>query len=259
VALRSHEDPERFVIDRVVVLGAGLGQRLRPLTDDRPKCVVELAGEPLAVRMLRQFAARGCRHGVVVVGHQADRARAIIGPRVDTMDVSFVENADYAVTNTMYSALLAAASLEGGAYLVEGDIACGDEVVARLIAADPSLSHWAADPWTPRHTGSRLLVDRSGRIIRQEIWRGVTTGDTTDMWKSAGMLKLSPDGASTLIDALRDEAAAGHRAIYYDDVVGRHVDRFDLRILDLTGAPWVEIDDLADLAEARRLFEGTAP
>ena len=117
-------------------------------------------------------------------------------------------------------------------------------------------SHWAVSAWTPAHSGSRLrTAGHDRRIVGQEIWRAATVGDTTGLWKSAGMLALSPAGAAALGVALGDEAADGRRNIYYDDVIGRHLDAVPLDVLDLGDAPWVEIDDLADLAEARRQFE----
>ena len=127
--------------------------------------------------------------------------------------------------------------------------------MARLVAAAPAQSHWAVDAWTPAHSGCRLAADATGRIIGQEIYRGRTAGPTPGLWKSAGMLKLSPAGAAVLAECLAAEAADGRRNIYYDDVVGKHVGRFDLHILDLAGAAWVEIDDLDDMAQARRLFD----
>jgi choline kinase len=242
----------------VVILGAGFGSRLRPLTDDRPKCAVSLAGEPLAARVVRQFAARGVTHAVVVVGHMAERARELIGAAtagVAGLRLEFVENRDFATTNTMYSTLIAMPALEGGGYLVEGDIAASDAAIARLTGASPTRSHWAADPWTPAHSGSRLHTDAAGRIVGQEIWRTATVGDCRGLWKSAGMLKLSVPGARAMAQSLTAEANRGQTNIYYDDVVGRHLGAFDLDILDLTSAPWVEIDDLTDMAQARALFE----
>jgi len=232
----------------VVVLGAGLGSRLRPLTDDRPKCAVTLAGEPLAARIVRQLGARGVKRAVVVVGHMADRARELLSAAAP--GVEFVENRDYATTNTMYSALLAIDALADGGFLVEGDIAASDSAVDRLVAG----RGWAADPWTPAHSGCRLRTD-GNRIVGQEIWRAETTGDTRNLWKSAGMLSLGPDDVAVLSRCLREEAAAGRTNIYYDDVVGRHMSEFRLDVLDLSGAPWVEIDDLADMEIARREFE----
>ena len=239
-------------MSHVVLLGAGLGARLRPLTDDRPKCVVEVAGEPLARRMLRQFAERGVKHATVVVGHFAARARELIGPTVGDLQVAFVENADYATTNTMYSTLLAIDALSSGGYLVEGDIIAADRVIDRLVGADPARSHWAVDAWTPQHSGSRLWTAGSRRIVKQEIYRANTTEDVPNAWKSSGMLRIAPATARQLAQLLRDEP---NRNIYYDDVIGKHVDTLEIDVLDLEGAPWFEIDDLHDMARARAMFE----
>lgn len=265
----------------VVLLGAGLGARLRPLTDDRPKAVVEIAGEPLAVRMLRQFAERGVTRALVVVGHFAERAKEIIGPRVtasggQSLEVSFVENAEYSTTNTMYSLLLGMPALAEGGFVVEGDIVASEGVIDRLLSASrgdaAARSRWAVDAWTPAHTGSRLTDDGSGHIVAQEIWRGATTGPTPHMWKSAGMLYLSASGAAHLAKALHFEADRDNRRIYYDDVIGKYLrpapaddnpmdpalhQPFAIDVLDLEGAPWMEIDDLNDMAQARAMFETT--
>ena len=239
-------------MSHVVLLGAGLGARLRPLTDDRPKCVVEVAGEPLARRMLRQFAERGVSAATVVVGHFASRARELIGDRVGDMRVGFVENIEYATTNTMFSALLAIDALAQGGYLVEGDIIAHDRVIDRLVGADAARSHWAVDAWTPAHSGSRLWTAGAQRIVKQEIYRAHTEAPVPDAWKSSGMLKLTAETARQLGQLLADEP---NRNIYYDDVIGKHVDKLAIEVLDLVGAPWFEVDDLNDMAQARSMFE----
>jgi hypothetical protein len=66
------------------------------------------------------------------------------------------------------------------------------------------------------------------------------------------MLKLTGETAKQLAQLLRDES---DRSIYYDDVIGKHVDKITIDVLDLEGVPWVEIDDLHDMAEARARFE----
>lgn len=243
-------------MSHVVLLGAGLGARLRPLTDDRPKCVVAISGEPLARRMLRQFAERGVTSATVVVGHFAQRARELIGESIGEMRVAFVENTDYATTNTMYSTLLAIDTLGGGGYLVEGDIVAHDVVIDRLAGADPKRSHWAADAWTRGHAGSRLWTAAgSRRIVKQEIYREPTTESVKNAWKSSGMLRLTGETARVLAQLLRDEP---DRNIYYDDVIGKHTDKLELDVLDLERMPWIEIDDLHDMAEARSMFEDAA-
>jgi choline kinase len=241
-------------MSHVVLLGAGLGARLKPLTDDRPKAVVEIAGEPLARRMLRQFAERGVKQATVVVGHFAQRAQELIGPRIGEMSIAFVENAEYATTNTMWSTALAIETnaLVNGGYLVEGDIVASDQVIDRLVGADPTHSHWAVDAWTSDHSGSRLWTSGGARITKQEIHRARTKAAVPNAWKSSGMLRLTGETAAQLGKFLRAEP---DRSIYYDDVIGKHVHALAIDVLDLQGAEWVEIDDLFDMAQARKLFE----
>ena len=238
-----------------VILGAGFGSRLAPLTDDRPKCAVTLAGEPLSVRMLRQLGERGVRHGVVVVGHMADRARELIGARIGDVAVEYVENRDFAKTGTMYSTLVGIPALSAGGYLIEGDISASEGVIDRLTGADPALTHWAVDPWSSKHDGSQLKADEGGRIVGQAYLRQKTPGPVPGAWKSAGMLKLSPNGAAVMHEYLKKEADAGNRNVYYDDIVAKHIGAFDIRVLDMTPHVWVEIDNLDDMAEARANFE----
>src|SRR5688500_15943378 len=190
-------------MSHVVLLGAGLGARLRPLTNDRPKAVVEIAGEPLARRMLRQFAERGVKRATVVVGHFAQRAQELIGPRIGEMDVAFVENADYATTNTMWSTALAIDALANGVYLVEGDIVASEKVIDRLVGADPARSHWAVDAWTSDHSGSRVWTSGGTRITKQEIHRARTKAVVPNAWKSSGMLRLTGETATQLGKFLR--------------------------------------------------------
>ncbi|MBK7538106.1 MAG: NTP transferase domain-containing protein [Myxococcales bacterium] len=146
----------------VVLLGAGLGARLRPHTDDRPKCVVEVAGEPLAGRLLRQLAERGVTKATVVVGHFAERAKALISAylrsRAARLDLRFVENREYDRSNTMYSLLLAMDALADGGFVVEGDIIASEAAVDALTAvasgARALRSYWAVEAWTAEHSGS---------------------------------------------------------------------------------------------------------
>lgn len=253
----------------VVLLGAGLGARLRPHTDDRPKCVVELAGEPLAARLLRQLAERGVDRATAVLGHFAGRARTVLeAHRHHGQTLRTVVNSEYDRTNTMYSLHLAMEALTDGGFIVEGDIIASEQAVDALVqaaAGTPARSWWAAERWTAAHSGCRLTTDDSGRLLEQEIWRQATIGSAGPgrrWWKSAGMLYLTAGDARILAEALARACAAGQRGVYYDDVIGAELrahgpEALALHVLDLGTTPWMEIDDAHDLAAARALFEQT--
>lgn len=115
---------------RAVILAAGQGTRLRPLTDDRPKCLVEVGGKPILVRALESLAAAGVRDATVITGYRADRVRAL--------GVPTRHNPDFERTNMVASLFVAGDLLEGDDLLVVyGDVLFRPSIVEAL-ARDPA-------------------------------------------------------------------------------------------------------------------------
>lgn len=112
---------------RAVVLAAGEGTRLRPLTDDRPKCLVPFAGRPLLEWQLAALAAAGVDDVTVVTGY---RAEAI------TVGTRRVHNDRYADTNMVASLMCARAQLDGtdDVLVAYGDIVYEPRLVTALAA-----------------------------------------------------------------------------------------------------------------------------
>jgi len=109
---------------RAVVLAAGEGTRLRPLTADRPKCLVPFAGAPLLAWQLAALARAGIDDVTIVTGY---RAEAI------TVGTRRVHNEHFATTNMVASLMCAREQFDGGDDVV---IAYGDIVYEpRLLAA----------------------------------------------------------------------------------------------------------------------------
>lgn len=80
---------------QVVILAGGKGTRLAPLTDDRPKALVEIAGEPFCDRQLRLLRANGARRVLYAIGHMADRLRAHLGDGSGLgLEIAYVEDGD---------------------------------------------------------------------------------------------------------------------------------------------------------------------
>jgi len=73
--------PTNSIPKRAIVLAAGLGTRMRPLTDDRPKALVEIAGRPLIDHALDRLAAAGVSPAIVNLHHFADRLEAHLAAR----------------------------------------------------------------------------------------------------------------------------------------------------------------------------------
>lgn len=243
------------VVPRVkaVILAAGRGSRMGPLTEDGPKCLTPLAGRPLLQRQLAALRAAGVAEVGIVRGYKAHL--------LDGFGLSPFENTRWAETNMVASLASAAAWLREGPVIVSySDIFYSADAVTSLMAApgdiaityDPQwLGLWAqrfADPLTDaeafRLEGTRV-VEIGGRAASLDDIRG----------QYMGLLKITPL-AWRAIDAYRAGLAPEQR-----DTLD--MTRLLSGLIDHGGPPieavavsghWGEVDSASDLALYERLI-----
>lgn len=104
---------------RAIILAAGFGMRMVPINTEMPKGLLEVNGEPLIERIIKQLHEVGIKEIYVVVGFMKERYEYLI----DEYGVELVVNADYAVKNNLHSVYLVKEHLEN-AYIVPCDIWC---------------------------------------------------------------------------------------------------------------------------------------
>src|SRR5680860_32206 len=94
-----------------VILAAGIGSRLSPLTDNCPKCLLSVGGSVILERMIRNCLSCGISQFVLVLGHRADEIKAFVDKTFRGIRVTYVINERYRETNTGYSLMLAASAI----------------------------------------------------------------------------------------------------------------------------------------------------
>lgn len=125
---------------KAIIVAAGMGRRLRPYTDDRPKCMVEVAGKPILHRQLDALRAAGVHDVTVIRGY---RGRAIRAPR----GVRFVDNREFLTNNILMSLFSAGPELVGDVIVAYGDIVYHPALVQALVESPMSGTlvvdtHW---------------------------------------------------------------------------------------------------------------------
>jgi len=146
-----------------VILAAGQGTRLRPLTDDKPKCMVPYKGKPLIRWQIEALRACGLRDIIVVGGYLAHR--------IDAPEARLVINPRYAETNMVHTLFAAREHLRGGFTVVYGDILFRPGILRALLDAPHDIA---------------VAVDLRWR----ELWERRMADPLAD----AETLKLAPDG-----------------------------------------------------------------
>lgn len=109
-------------VQTAVILAAGLGTRLRPLTNDRPKCLVEVDGKPMLQRMLEEVVNAGFSRIVIVSGYHADILNAWLQANPQPIPVELVHNEVYDTTNNIYSVFKLIPVVQEGFVLIEADL-----------------------------------------------------------------------------------------------------------------------------------------
>ena len=116
------DDTRNDQITTALLLAAGSGFRLRPLTDDQPKCLTEIDGIPILERLVDCLRQQGFKRLVVVVGYLEHRIRQFLGEWQDGLSIEYVVNPQYRTTNNIYSLWLAREAVQEPFLLIESDL-----------------------------------------------------------------------------------------------------------------------------------------
>jgi choline kinase len=257
---------------KVIIVAAGRGRRLGQQTEDIPKCMVRVAGQPILHWQLRAFAAADITNIVMVRGYLGDR---IDGGRAA---LSFVDNPNWAHNNILASLLCAADHLPDGFFFSYCDIVYTPQVVARLAAraratnaAPVSLiidRRWA-DAYQDRtlHPVSEAeltLLDEQGRVAR--VGKGAVARERA-VGEFIGLAHFSAVGAAALRAVWDGALSAGGleapfglastlRQAYLTDALNALADQ-DIRLEPVfIDGQWREIDTPQDLAATEETVAG---
>lgn len=240
-------------IQTAIILVAGLGNRLKPLTNQTPKCLVPVNGKPILFNALNHLANHGITKVVLVVGHLADTIRTAVGETYRGMTIEYVYNPLFEHTNNMYSLWLARDSLEQGVLLLEGDVFFEEKVLSSLLNTE-ARSYWAADAFSKFRDGCMLTSLEDNSISRIEIVRQPLAEYSNNQHKSGSLLKILPELGRQFSRWLSLEVKAGNVNIYYDLVLAKHLPRQTLFIHSIRDQKWMEIDTPEDLEQAQQIF-----
>ncbi len=238
-----------------MLLAAGMGSRLAPLTDKRPKCLVTVGGVPILKRFVRALDGHGFERLVIVTGYRAEMISGYLGKRFGGMAVEYVASPLYATTSTIYSLWLARPLVDESFLLIESDVVFDDHLLAPLLEPD----HIAVSRQLPWMSGTTVTLDPSGRVsafyspppgVYHEHCRAA------DHFITVNLTSLGRDTWSEASERLDHYVRAGRTGIFHD-VVFADMTATGRRIWSAVLFPterWYEIDTPADRAAAELLF-----
>jgi choline kinase len=236
-----------------VILAAGAGRRLRPLTDDLPKALLPVRGEETILDLAVANLARvGIEEVTIVAGYAEGRIldRVPWLRREYGLAIDVVSNPKAEEWNNAYSLWCARAAFRDGALLVNGDTVHPASVEERLLESREQELMIAVDQAKP--LGDEEMKVRVSEIgLLERIHKSIDP--STAHGEYIGLTLIEPEAAAALADALE---ATWRRdpSLYYEDGFQEYADRGGrIGIAPIGAVEWVEVDDHADLARAREV------
>ena len=230
-----------------VILAAGLAKRLRPLTDEKPKCLLEVGGKTLLQRTVDAMISASVKEFVVVTGYRENMIREFLTVNYPLSIINFIDNVDYEHNNNIFSLWLAMQQLHGQeVLLMDSDILCDPEAVRRVAKkTNPAL---AMQQHELGEEEMKIVVDKAGRIT--EISKTCNPADA--IGESVGIEKMTAEYTEAIYQELRkmilDEVLID---IFYERAFERLIPQgHTFEVVDTTDLFSYELDTPEDLAKA---------
>jgi len=237
---------------KAVILAAGMGTRLRPITDLIPKCLVEINNTSILEQALKNLSLIKIDEIIIVVGYLRQQIIQKIGNSYESIPIRYVINDDYANNNSMYSLWLGLKDIADDIIVIEGDCLFEQDILINAVNSKNNI--WIADRFTKELNGSMLVTDCHGKIIEQKIVKSQLSEYKTNFFKSAGLLCLKKEYVAELYGWLEKDVENGSIKDYYDTVISKNLDEKDIFVFNISGYRWYEVDTISDLKVAKNVF-----
>lgn len=240
-----------------VILLAGMGTRLLPLTQNQHKALIEIGGHCILERQITQLKNHGIKTIHLVLGYREQDIINFITAKNWSNFVTLHHNTDYKNNNTGASLFITLPFLNDSFLLLDGDVMLEDQLLKPLIE-DCTECRFLCDTDTSKLNSEavRILADDAQHIqdISKHVPLNISAGE------SIGVSLYQKDWIEPLMQTLKTGlASAENHKWYYEDAL--HVilqssqkTLSPLHIIPTGNFKWVEIDDHDDLARARKLF-----
>jgi choline kinase len=240
--------------NQVVILAAGIGSRLRPLTLVKPKPLIHVGGEAIIDRQINSFLTNGIKRITVIVGYRAINIIRYLSKKFPYPDcqINYIYNPIFAKTNTVYSLWLASFSFSSRTtFVANGDLILTPESISKMLSCGNSclgLSQHKCGLEEVKVEVKNDLVVKIGKALDPLKVQG----------EYVGLAKFNKVFGQAYHGALDRTIKMGKINLYYDDVIQSLLSQYDIKTVNLTQDGIMEIDSFEDLENANKAFSSKA-
>ena len=233
------------------ILAAGMAKRLRPLTDERPKCLLTVGERTLLQRTVDAMVAAGISELVVVTGYRASMIRDFLTAHYPALTIHFIDNPDYAHNNNIFSLWLTRPYTEGREFLLsDSDILFDPQIIPAVLNTKGSAL--AVNRHELGEEEMKVVVDAQNNIV--EISK--TCDASQAIGESVGFEKMTADYSAALFKELEQMIEGeGLIDIFYERAFERLIPQgHTFTVVDTTRFFSIELDTVEDFENAKKLI-----
>tara|TARA_Y100000310_G_scaffold345796_1_gene470068 strand:+ start:4107 stop:4901 length:795 start_codon:yes stop_codon:yes gene_type:complete len=253
---------------KVIIIAAGPCKRLRPLTDEIPKCMLKINGKSMIQNTIDLFRSNGISDISVIRGYKKEK--------INFPDITYFENTDFLNNNILHSLMFARQKLEEAiksgeqAVITYSDIWYNDFVVKELLKSDKPIASIVDTDWEdyydgrtdhPIHEAENVIIDDQKRILK--IGKHIFTNNTTKdkQGEFIGLWKFTPEGIKIFLkhfDRLNTtlkmtdpyQNTKEWQKSYITDIFQEMIDKGEKLYCVLIKKNWAEFDTVQDFERA---------
>ncbi len=246
--LSKHPDSEKEQVRTALLLAAGTGSRLAPLTDKMPKCLVPVNEISILERLVDALRQHNFKRLVIVVGHQADSIRNFLGTRAGGIDITYITSPVYKTTNNIYSLWLARKEIDEPFLLIESDLVFDPEMLKDMLQPN-RIAVSKLQPWM---NGTTVTVNRHQTV--KAFQKDVQKTDGKQ-YKTVNIYSLSTQTWKLVRKRLDHHISNNMVNGYYETVFSDMVTEGFLSLTPVLFDTdrWYEIDTITDLHAAAQV------
>jgi len=244
---------------QVIILAAGIGKRLQPITNDVPKVMVKVGGKEIIIHQLELVSKLDdVSEIIIVVGYKKELVKRLIGNKFNGIKIRYVENIKYKSTNNNYSLFLALRYVKEAILLLEGDVLFKEELLKKITRGDRNIVF--VEKFKSYMDGSVVEIDKSSAVIKQLIQKK-DQGENfnyENFYKTVNIYYFTKKFVKkTYYPSLKVYINSYGKKDYYELVIGSLIYLNVCKLYaEVLKEPmlWLEIDDVVDLTFAEYFF-----
>ncbi|MGL5901995.1 MAG: NTP transferase domain-containing protein [Cetobacterium sp.] len=225
---------------KAILLAAGMGTRLRPLTENTPKSLIKINGEPLLERQIKFLKEIGIDEIYVVTGYLKECFEYL----EEKFNVKLIHNEYYDKYNNIYSMYLVKEHLSDS-YVIDADVYLSKNILKREI----NKSSYFSGKKETLEKEWKIHFDKNQKVYDIEVTSGknyILSG--VSYWNYKDGILIANE-----LEKLKDKFDQNEmKNLYWDDIVRLNLDKLDIHIEKISHEDWFEIDNLEELENLKK-------